>query len=125
MPASTYAPQLRKDQGEIPWASPAEVVLRHIRAMQPWPGSFTTLERPGHEPLRLSVVAAEPAVDGVDAGPPGLLMPCDEGLVVRTGTSPIRLTRLKPAGKREMSAVDFLRGNPLPEGTRLVAGGAG
>ncbi|MCA9556802.1 MAG: hypothetical protein KC933_42655, partial [Myxococcales bacterium] len=38
---------------------------------------------------------------------------------VATGSGAYRITELKPAGKRGMSAGDYLRGNPLQGEDRL------
>ncbi|HUM68807.1 MAG TPA: methionyl-tRNA formyltransferase, partial [Chloroflexota bacterium] len=39
---STYAPMIKKEQGVINWQQSREQIDRHIRAMTPWPGAFTT-----------------------------------------------------------------------------------
>ncbi len=117
---STYAPQLRKEHGEIDWSrTPAEVV-NHVRAMQPWPGAFGTLQLPGREPLRLAVTAAEPAASSEDPlSPPGSVLPTEGELIVQTACGPVRIVRLTPAGKREMTAAEFRRGCSLPAGARF------
>ena len=117
---SSYAPQLRKEQGEIDWSQTAGVVVNHIRAMQPWPGAFTTLHIDGESSLRVQITAAEPMASPDDPlAPPGTSIPTDGALVIQTGGGPLRILRLKPAGKREMDAGDFLRGRSLPAGTRF------
>src|SRR5438034_6087677 len=40
---ATYAPKLRREDGQIDWTQPAEVIERKIRAVDPWPGAFTQL----------------------------------------------------------------------------------
>lgn len=53
---ATYAPKLSKDSGRLDWAKPAAVLERHVRAMTPWPGAWTTIAAPdGSAPKRLRV----------------------------------------------------------------------
>jgi methionyl-tRNA formyltransferase len=36
--ASTIAPRLRKEDGELDWSLGAQDIDRRVRALQPWPG---------------------------------------------------------------------------------------
>ena len=38
---ATYAPQIRKEDGEIDWTQSAPAIDRLVRAFTPWPGTFT------------------------------------------------------------------------------------
>jgi methionyl-tRNA formyltransferase len=40
---ATQTTKLTKELGLINWAEPAEEIIRKIRAFQPWPGTYTTL----------------------------------------------------------------------------------
>jgi methionyl-tRNA formyltransferase len=68
-------------------------------------------------------VEREPARDGAaSTATPGEVLVADarEGLVVSVGAGEsLRLTRLKPEGKREMSGAEFVRGARLGPGDRL------
>jgi methionyl-tRNA formyltransferase len=95
-------------------------VVNHVRSMQPWPGSFSTLLVPGRESLRVSITAVEPTEEPADAAAtPGTILPTEGELVVQTGGGPLRVLGLKPAGKREMTGAEFRRGHPLPAGARF------
>ena len=123
---ATKAPRLKKEQGAIDWSKPAEQIRNQVRALKPWPGSYTFWHRTGQEPLRLVVdrVAVEGSGFGVqgsgDRGQAGQVL-VSEGkrLVVATGTIPISILTLQPAGKRHMTAEEFLRGYPLQAGEVL------
>ena len=41
------------------------------------------------------------------------------GLVVAAADGALRLTELQPAGKSKMEATAFVRGNPIPVGSRF------
>ena len=107
----TYAAKLTRDDGRIDWTESATILDRRVRALNPWPGTFTTL---AGEVLK--VLAAEPA-DGI--GPPGLLL--DDGLLVATSAGALRLTRVQAPGRAAMAADAFLRGHAMPAGTRRGA----
>ena len=52
------------------------------------------------------------------SGEPGTAL--DDGLLVACGTGALRVTRLQRQGKGPMDAADYLRGTPLPAGTRIA-----
>ena len=139
---ATKAPRLKKEQGAIDWSKSAEQIRNHVRALKPWPGSYTFWQRPGHEPLRLVIdrVAVESSAFGVQgsgetaelsasesrkapgdsATKPGLVVLSDgKRLHVATGESVLSILTLQPAGKRHMTAEEFLRGYPLRQGDIL------
>ncbi len=122
------APRLRKEQGAIDWSLPSRAVECQIRAMQPWPKPFTFLHSAGRPPARLLVLDVDPVDAGsVDvaaaASSPGLLIFAgkESELLVRTKGGAVRVNRLQPAGKRPMSAAEFLRGHTVQPGDRLGA----
>ena len=81
-----------------------------IRGLAPSPGAFTELNGE-----RLVVLAAE-VMSGFH-GAPGVAL--DDQLTVGCGGGVLRLTLVKRAGKRAMSAEEMLRGFPVPKGTLL------
>lgn len=104
---ATYAPKLTRQDGRIDWNQPAEAVDRQIRAYDPWPGTFTTLNG-----TPIKILAAEPASGN---GAPGTVIGLD--LTVACGTGAIRLAKLQLPGRSALDAEAFLRGHPVPLGT--------
>ena len=39
---ATFAPKLKREDGNIDWSDPADAIDRKIRAFNPWPGAFMT-----------------------------------------------------------------------------------
>jgi methionyl-tRNA formyltransferase len=107
--SATYAPKLSREDGRLDWTQPAAALDRRVRALNPWPGTFTLL---GGEVLK--VLAAEPARG---SGEPGTLL--DHALLVAAGTDALRLTRVQAPGRAALEAAEFLRGRPIPAGTKL------
>lgn len=115
---ATKAPKLTKEHGLIDWSRPAVAVCNQIRAMQPWPTAFTFLYRQGQEPLRLMIrrtALASREREQPEAAP-GAVTTDATRMWVRCGDGAyLEILDLQPAGKRRMSAQDFLRGNVMPE----------
>jgi methionyl-tRNA formyltransferase len=106
---ATYAPKLGRDDARIDWTQDAPAIKRRIRAFDPWPGTFTTLNG-----VVLKVLAAESA-EG--SGAPGVVL--DAGLTIACGQGALRLTRIQASGRSAMDTDAFLRGHAVPAGTVL------
>jgi methionyl-tRNA formyltransferase len=115
----TKAPRLKKQDGAIDWTRPAEAIHNQVRALEPWPKTFTYWHRATGEPLRLIPGAVHLAV-GSSAHPPGTVLVADgETLVLATGSGPLQIDSIQPAGKKMQSTAEFLRGYPVAVGDRF------
>ena len=123
--SATSAPMLSKGDGLIRWSQPAEQIARHVRAMLPWPGAYTFLPR-GREPLRITIkrAAAEQGAGSTEQpGDPAQIVSVGrDAFSVKTGCGWLTVHELQPAGKKQMSAAEFLRGYRLKIGDRLAEG---
>jgi methionyl-tRNA formyltransferase len=121
----TKAPKLTKENGLIDWSRSANEVCNQIRAMQPWPTPYTFLHRPNEIPVRLLVFRAGEVLDATLAlaGPQAGLIRQPRGtpqICVETGAGDqVKIYELQPAGRRRMTAEDFLRGCPIQNGWHL------
>lgn len=122
---ASKAPRLKKEQGAIDWSHTAQEIKNQVRGLRPWPRAFTFLRRTDGEPLRLNIdrvaLAELSTTDhGVDQRTPaGVVVSTAGRLLVATGGGGIEILELQPAGKRSMSATEFLRGYHLQPGARL------
>jgi methionyl-tRNA formyltransferase len=115
---ATKAPKLTKEDGLIDWTRPAHQVWNQIRAMQPWPTAYSYFHRTGQSPIRIIVLHGR-AVGG-GTGAPGQVAVSPDELRVQTGEiMQFVIDELQPAGKRRMSATEFLRGHPIREGDHI------
>ncbi|WP_417674338.1 methionyl-tRNA formyltransferase [Pseudodonghicola sp.] len=105
----TYATKIDKAEAKIDWSLPAVEVDRKIRGLSPFPGAWCEVEGE-----RLKLLASRLASGG---GAPGEVL--DDALTVACGEGAIQLTRLQRAGKGAQDTETFLRGRPVPKGTRL------
>jgi methionyl-tRNA formyltransferase len=101
---ATPAPLLKKEDGLIDWTLPADEIGNRVRGLTPWPGAYTFLDR-----AMIKILASQ-AVTG--QGEPGVISVENQNtLSVGTGSGLLQITMLQPAGKKAMSAQDFLRGH--------------
>lgn len=100
---TTFAPKFTRDDGHINWLLPASTIDHRIRALTDEPGAYTLLgdQRIGIQRARLSYA---------ESGPAGSVTVANGHVYVGTGDGTIELVSVKPAGKNEMSAVDWARG---------------
>jgi methionyl-tRNA formyltransferase len=111
---ATYCRRLTKDDGGLDFAVPAETLAARINALTPWPGCSAEI---GGQPVKLSRAEAQP--ERTEA-PPGEVLGADaDGLLIATGAGVLRVRRLQRPGGRQLAAGEFLRGRPVPPGTRL------
>ncbi|MEN3030766.1 methionyl-tRNA formyltransferase [Chromobacterium amazonense] len=108
----TYAQKLSKAEAEIDWTLPAVDVARAIRAYNPAPGAFTSLNG---EPLKLWLASAE-----AGRAEPGMVVAADaDGVLVGAGEGLVRVSVLQAAGGKRLAARDFVAGRASLAGTRL------
>ena len=116
---ATKAPRLKKTDGVIDWNRTARQIKNQIRAMQPWPKAFTFWLREDGESVRLILSRVEPVNEGELAVAPGIVLEADRRLLIGAGDAPLEVIELQPAGKRAMSAAEFLRGHAVQPGDTL------
>ncbi len=105
----TYAAKIDKAEAAVDWTRPAPEVDRLIRGLSPFPGAWTE-----HDGQRIKLLASRLATG---QGAPGTVL--DDALTVACGHGAVQLLRLQRAGRGAQDAAEFLRGQPLPKGTRL------
>ena len=110
---ATYAPKLDAKETRINWRLLARDVHDRIRGLSPHPGAWFEIEANGKRE-RIKVLRS---VIATGAGMPGMIL--DDHLTVACGEGAVRLTEVQRAGKRPMSAEDFLRGMSFRPGVVL------
>jgi methionyl-tRNA formyltransferase len=109
---ATYAAKLSKDEAQLDWGQPAEVLARAVRAYNPAPGAWTLLDG---APLK---IWAAQAVAG--EGSPGRMLRGEaEQLVIACGSGALALHEVQPAGSRRMPVAAFLAGRPMAPGAHF------
>ncbi len=107
----TYAPMIKKEDGQLDFRRPAIVLERRLRAFTPWPGAYTRLG------AALLKVHRAHAVDG--SGPAGQVLSAGpDGIVVACATGALRIEELQLEGKKRVTAGEFLRGRAIETGSQ-------
>ncbi len=118
--AACRAPKLKKTDGLVDWHRPAEAICNQVRALVPWPKTYTYWRRPGKPPMRVILEKVQAAARTDPAAEPcKVLETGSHGILVAAGDGAVLIRALQPAGKRIMSAEDFLRGYRLQVGDCL------
>jgi len=115
---SNYVSKLMRNDGEIDWNQPAEIIERRIRAYDPWPGTSTSFKDAKGRAKRLKVFPQTQIVTGLN-GVPGEVLSIDDGLTVACSVGALRISELQPDGKRRMAAGDFLKNGQITLGCIL------
>ena len=106
----TYAEKISKNETRIDWARPGKEVHNHIRGLSPFPGAWFEIDGARIKALR--------STKGEGKGKPGTAL--DDGLTIACGDGAVQLVQVQAAGRKPMSADEFLRGTPVKTGTHLA-----
>jgi len=113
------APRLKKTDGLIDWSRSAIAIKNQIRAMTPWPASYTFWHRAGGTPVRLILGPATVVEQPAGTAPGTVVEASAHRLVIAAGQDAIAPHTVQPAGKRAMPVDEFLRGHPVRPGDWL------
>ncbi len=108
--ASCYAAMLQKETGKIAWEKPAREIHNLVRALDSWPGAYTTLDGKNYKVWRTRVVS-----DAKGGAPGEVIGRSEVGVIVATGRGALEIMELQAPGKKRMKTVEYLRGHALPE----------
>lgn len=106
---ATYTGLVSKKDGKIHWHQNADYLSRLVRAMNPWPGAFFTLNE---EAVRVWEALPEEG-NGEHGRVEGIR---SDGILVGTSSGLLLIKTLQAPGKKSMSASDYARGKRLKVG---------
>ena len=100
----TYAYNIKREEEKIDFNKTAREVFNQIRGMYPFPVAYTTLNG---EVIKI----CEVRIGNSSKGKPGeIIETSKDGISVMCKDKNIIIIRLKPSGKKEMTAKDYLNG---------------
>lgn len=105
------APKIFKDTCRIDWSAKATDVHNLVRGLSPYPAAWTTLAEEGKESAT-DVKIIRTAIsrrDGTNCEP-GRIVTDGRTLTVGCGDGSVEILELQPAGKKRMTAAEWLRG---------------
>jgi methionyl-tRNA formyltransferase len=109
---ATYAPPLKKEDGNIHWEKEAREIDRQVRAFNPWPGAFTKL---GDQLLKIYKGEIREKSPAGKAG--AVVWVGSDFIEVATGKDSFLVKEVQLQGRRRMTVREFLSGHPIPVGT--------
>ena len=107
---ATYAPILKKEDGEIDWNWPAAKIFHRSRGFLPWPGAYSFFRGQIFHiwKSRVSGQALQ--------GAPGLMSAMEKRLLIACGEgTELELIEVQVEGRKRMSAAAFMNGHHLKD----------
>lgn len=111
---STYAGMISKEDGKIDFDKSPVEIERQIRAFDPWPGAFCSLNGATMKVWKAEVIDRE-----LDLTPGTVANVSKDGIDICCGGSTLRVTEIQMPGKKRVSVDAFLRGNKIEKGIVL------
>ena len=106
---ATYTKIIKKNDGKIDWSKTAQELERQIRAFDPWPGSFCTIN---NKKIKILKAFFQKETDGGPKGPLGkTYLATNEQIAVQCKKDYLIIEELQFEGKKKIKAKDFLKGN--------------
>jgi len=117
---ASKAPRIKKTDGLVDWARPAAAIKNHVRAMEPWPKTYTYWHRRSGAPMRLIIGPVSVSTDSPTGGLPGtVLEAAKDRLAIAAGEGAVLIHGVQPAGKRHLGTREFLNGHRVQVGDRF------
>jgi methionyl-tRNA formyltransferase len=108
--AATYAPKIRPADARLDWVESAVSLGRKVRAFNPRPGAWFNIDGERMKCWRAS------SHNTVRAAPPGTVLEASkDGIDVACGEGVLRLHELQRAGRKRVTAAEFLAQQPLAD----------
>ena len=104
------APKLFKNTCEIKWDRPCKRIYDFIRGLSRYPGAWTSLLGPDGKTVDLKIFKTTKTQKNVGMRP-GMIVIYKGMLYITTADFLLQIDELQLAGKKRMSARDFLNGN--------------
>jgi methionyl-tRNA formyltransferase len=108
---ATYAPKIDREMARLAWQRDASTLVRQIRAFDPTPGAWTTLNGNALKLFGAREVAG--------TGEPGVVLAAGDRLVVAAARGAIAANEVQPAGKTRQPVEAWVRGRGVSLGQRL------
>lgn len=108
---ATYAPKIDREMARLAWQHDATTLAHQVRAFDPAPGAWTTLNG--------CILKLFGAREVPGTGEPGSVLAAGERLVVAAGRGALALNEVQPSGKTRLPVAAWVRGRGISIGQRL------
>ena len=110
---ATYCKIITKEDGKINWSKSAQEIEQQVRALNPWPGTWTNWDEKSLKVIKAKVYKI---AKGNNAGE---VFKLNEGLAVYCGQDALGILELQLEGKKPIPIKEFLNGFSNFDGARL------
>ncbi|HEX5564634.1 MAG TPA: methionyl-tRNA formyltransferase [Sporosarcina sp.] len=102
----SFAGNITREQERIDWSKGGTAIFNQIRGLYPWPGAYSVFQGEN-----VKIWKAEKSDIHSDVTPGMIIKLMKDRLIIKTGNeTSIAITELQPAGKKRLSAEEFLNG---------------
>ena len=115
---ATYAPKVSRDDARVDWTMSVEEVRLLVRAYDPKPAAFTTLNGVDIK-LFGARAASTRALGGAQPGEPGEVIAVNEGIMISCIDGAVCIRDVQPSGRKRMRAAEWARGRGVSIGDQF------
>jgi methionyl-tRNA formyltransferase len=108
---ATYAPKIDREMTKLVWQRDATTLVRQVRAFDPVPGAWATLNG--------GILKMFGAREVPGTGEPGVVLAAGDRLVIAAGRGAVAIQEVQPAGKTRIPVPAWVRGRGIAPGQRL------
>ncbi|HDQ23009.1 MAG TPA: methionyl-tRNA formyltransferase [Candidatus Uhrbacteria bacterium] len=105
---ATYCKILTKKDGKIDWRKSALEIERQVRALNPWPGTWTTWQNKILKILEVEIL--NPQINCAESEIGKTFLTKQQALAINCKQGSLILKKLQPEGRKPMAAKEFLNG---------------
>ncbi|WP_252503653.1 methionyl-tRNA formyltransferase [Sporosarcina sp. Marseille-Q4943] len=102
----SFAGNITREQERIDWSRSGTDIFNQVRGLYPWPGAYSVFQGEN-----VKIWKAEKSEETSEASPGTIIKLLKDKLIIKSGDeTSIAITELQPAGKKRLSAEEFLNG---------------
>lgn len=116
----TYADKIKKSEARIDFNQTADQVHNLVRGLSPFPGAWFEMVGKAGKLERIKIVGCELSAEFAGQAHTTSGVAVSDRLDIACREGAVRLTKLQRAGKKPVTAEEFLRGFPVKCGDELV-----
>lgn len=110
----TFARNISREQERIDWNRSAEEIYNQVRGLHPWPVAYTSFKGDN-----MKIWWSEIADLQKNGNSGEVVRLTEDAIHVQTGKGILAVTELQPAGKKRMTAKEYLTGPKIQAGDRF------
>lgn len=103
---ATFSPNIEKDDEYVDFNRSARDIFNHIRGLNPFPGSYTTINS-----QRLKLYLSKILESKSKETPGKIIKDTKDGFIVSTNDFDVEILEVQPSGRKRMPAFQFIENN--------------